>query len=295
MILLQKRKKPTPCRPNPKYEGYSPSDTQEYFNKEFKRIRAKLHRLGIQPYGFRVVEPHHDGTPHWHVLFFMKPHEVDQVSAVIRHYSLEEDGSEPGAAARRIKVEKIDPEKGSATGYIAKYIAKNIDGQHVDDDHYGFDAIDSAVRIRAWASNWNIRQFQQIGGPSVTAWREARRFATQDMAKEIIASIGDEKLEAIINAANTGNWQGFVELSGGPTAPRKDQPLRAFQVQKESPNKYGEITKKIIGLLYDQSQPLTTRLYQWVIRPKAQNKKITNHGFSFTAGGANAPPLDLCQ
>ncbi|WP_101756742.1 hypothetical protein [Oceanicoccus sp. KOV_DT_Chl] len=51
--------------------------------------------------------------------------------------------------------------------------------------HYGFDAIDSAIRIRAWAPNWGIRQFQQIGGPSVTAYREARHFANQELTMTI--------------------------------------------------------------------------------------------------------------
>ena len=284
-----------PCIPNPKYGGFTPSDTQQYFNAVFSRIRAKLNRLNIQPYGFRVVEPHHDGTPHWHILFFMKPEEADTVTETIEYYGLQEGGNESGAKEYRIKAEIIDPEKGSATGYIAKYIAKNIDGQDVGDDHYGFDAVDSAVRIRAWASNWKIRQFQQIGGPSVTAWREARRFATQDMAEDILETIGDDRLKAIINAADNGDWQGFVEQSGGPTAPRKEQPLRAFHVKKETPNKYGEVTKKILGLLYGGVQKIVTHIRVWTVRPIAPASPFSDFDPGFSSGGANAPPLEFCQ
>ena len=284
-----------PCKPNPKYKGFSPSDTQQYFNTVFKRARAKLHRLGIQPYGFRVVEPHHDGTPHWHILFFMKPSEAPQVINVLKHYSLQEDGVEAGAQKHRFKVEHIDPTKGSAVGYIAKYIAKNIDGSHVGEDLYGRDAIDSAVRIKAWASNWNIRQFQQIGGPSVSAWREARRFATQELAESIIETIGDERLKALIDAADTGNWERFVELSGGPSAPRKHQPLRAFHVQKDKPNKYGEIAKKIFGLIYGSAQKILTRPRTWTTRPKAPSHEGCVFDVGFSVGGANAPPLEFCQ
>jgi hypothetical protein len=284
-----------PCIPNPKYQGATPSDTQQYFNTNFKRTRAKLHRLGIQPYGFRVVEPHHDGTPHWHILFFAKPEDISVLISTIKHYALQEDGDEPGAQKYRVKVEHIDPKKGSAIAYIAKYIAKNIDGSHVGKDNYGRDAVDSAVRIRAWASNWNIRQFQQIGGPSVTVYRESRRFANQDIAKEILETIGNEKLKAIIEAADTSNWAAFVELSGGPTAPRNEQPLRALHVQKDSPSKYGEITKKILGIVTESGQQIVTRIRVWTTRCKApiNDECVFDPGFS--VGGANAPPLEFCQ
>ena len=45
---------------NPKWDGSTPLDGQEYLNRTWKRIRAELHRLEIQPYGFRVAEPQHE-------------------------------------------------------------------------------------------------------------------------------------------------------------------------------------------------------------------------------------------
>jgi ABC-type nitrate/sulfonate/bicarbonate transport system substrate-binding protein len=85
------------------------------------------------------------------------------------------------------------------------------------------------------AERWrNTCQFEQIGDSSVTAWREARRFATQDNAADILATIGSEKLEALIAAINEGDWKGYIEQSGGATALRKEQPLRTFYIPKES-------------------------------------------------------------
>ena len=284
-----------PCKPNPKYTDFSPADTQKYFNKVWQRIRAKWKRLNIHPYGFRVVEPHHDGTPHWHILLFAPKEQCPQIEAITKHYALEEDTNEAGAQKNRVKVEYIDPKKGSATGYIAKYIAKNIDGKDVGEDLYGFDAIDSATRIRAWASNWNIRQFQSIGGPSVTVWREARKFANQELAKEILETIGDDKLQQIIEAADKGDWQAFVELSGGPIIPRKEQLLRAMHVRADKPNKYGEITQKILGILYKGAQKIVTRIRQWTISPLGFSKSSPDFNTGFSTGGANAPPLEFCQ
>ena len=59
-------------KPNEKFSGETPSQAQAYLNKVWGRINAELGRLKIKIYGFRVAEPHHDGTPHWHGLVFME-------------------------------------------------------------------------------------------------------------------------------------------------------------------------------------------------------------------------------
>ncbi len=280
-----------PCRQNAKWQGATPNDTQTYLNKLWRRARAAFKDAGVYPYGIRVVEPHHDGTPHWHFLFFMAPQEQEAVTQILQRYALTEDGEENGAELHRFKTETINPNKGSAVGYIAKYIAKNIDGEHVEADLYGHDAIESATRIRAWASTWKIRQFQFIGGPSVTVWREARRFATAEEAEETLKHIGSEHLDSIIAACDRGDYQAFIELSGGITTPRKDQSLRAIHVIKEKPNKYGEFINKLLGLCYQGIEVIKTRLREWEVRPVLLSTETNNTDLSaFDFEGANAPP-----
>lgn len=157
--------------------GNNPRDTQKYLCGVWAKIRAKLSRDDIRYFGFRVVEPHHDGTPHWHILVFILPEHRGAVERIMRAYALEVDGDEPGARENRFKFIDIEKENGSATGYIAKYISKNIDGYALNgevDDETGQDLKTMSKAVTAWASRWRIRQFQQIGGAPVTVYRELR-------------------------------------------------------------------------------------------------------------------------
>lgn len=139
-------------RPNDKYDGTTPKQAQVYLTSQWAKTRSQLDKLKIDYFGFRVVEPHHDGTPHWHLLIFIKAKQQTQLRSTIKHYALEVDGNENGAQKYRFKIEPICKSKGSAVGYIAKYISKNIDGYGVDNDLYGKPANISAQRICEWSS-----------------------------------------------------------------------------------------------------------------------------------------------
>ncbi|MBS3798769.1 replication endonuclease [Pseudoalteromonas sp. BDTF-M6] len=95
--------------PNPKWQGLMPNQANDYLNNQWQKARAEFKRQNIAPYGFRVAEPQHDGTPHWHMLFFIESDKVAALQAVIRHYALEVDGDEQGAAENRCDFKLIDP------------------------------------------------------------------------------------------------------------------------------------------------------------------------------------------
>ena len=258
---------------NKKYNGSTPQQTQKYLSRLWSNCRSTLARNGIGIFGFRVVEPHHDGTPHWHMLVFVHP---DQLSDAISHmqwYALTDDKAELVRTKNQFKNfcppftditprfdwKVMDPKEGGATGYIAKYIAKNLDGHAVGDDwEADTTAEEGAVAAGAWACWHGIRQFQQIGGPSVSVWRELRRL------KDPAGPSRDQVLESLRRIADGSNWRGYIALMGGPVLPRADRPVKLMNIIKDAANKYGEDIQKIMGV-FGRFEKRQSRLDGWEV------------------------------
>lgn len=269
---------------NPKWNGSSPQQTMAYLNRVWANIRASLARQGIQPLGIRVAEPHHDATPHCHFVLFGTPAQLKAIKRAFYRYALAEDGNEKGAKLRRCRFMKVDKTKGSATAYLAKYVSKNIDGQAMKDlfsDETSRPVSESAVRAKAWATLWRIRQFQFVGGANIGSWRELRRLGSVRQEDETI-DIG----RAI---CDTGDFAAYLDYQGGGFVKRKDQKIRLAYIETE-PNKYLETRQKVIGVLNSATAAITkTRLKQWAIGKKRrvaahQGERSEPH----TAGGSPA-------
>lgn len=292
---------------NPKYNGTTPAQAQAYLCEQWAKIRAAWQRRGIRVFGFRIAEPHHDGTPHWHLLLFIAPDRAEDAAAIFGRYALEVDEHEPGASHYRWTVVEIDPNKGSAVGYVAKYVSKNIDGHGMAgerDMETGDEISDSAQRVEAWAGIWGIRQFQQIGSASVTVWRELRRL------RDPIERASLSELEAIRAACDAGDWKKFVELMGGPLVKRADLPVRALQVRADEmgpprpdqlENQYGEICRRLMGVVMRGAVRHITRIHRWTIEAAEDQPEPGAQFEHWAAAVYRGPPepdrraLDLCQ
>lgn len=236
----------------------NPRGVNDYLAAVWSRIRADLARQEVDYFGVRVAEPHHDGSPHWHLLIFTDAHQ-EQIEASFVRYGLAEDGNEKGARKYRIKFERIDASKGSAVGYIAKYISKNIDGFGVDSDLFAKSAKNSARRIRAWASTWGIRQFQFFGSAPIGPWRELRR-----VQREV-----HWPYEEARQAADLGEFKEYINqyLRHGFTAYREPW-VNEETGETVSPfNDFGELREiPIKGIIAEgYGVPLFTRLMNWTV------------------------------
>jgi hypothetical protein len=300
----------TGSKSNPKYDESTPKQAQKYLVKQWSKIRAAYGRLDIKPFGFRVAEPHHDGCPHWHMLLFVKVEQRETVRSIFSYYALQVDGDELGAApfpgfdhatkgkdkksglplsGSRFKVVEIDSEVGTATGYIAKYISKNL-GFSIDDvEHDTTDKSKSyGQRVKAWASVWGIRQFQQIGGAPVTVWRQLRKLSE---------TLDDELLESARLAADESRWADYLQIMGGVDSKRIDQTISLIKsevVNQETGelkhNKYFEQVILIFGVASIAAKAIT-RTKQWLMTStKDACSVLAQAGGDGAAGGSRFAP-----
>ncbi len=325
---------PSKYHPNSeKWNGTSPKEAQAYLVKTWSRARAKLNRLGINYFGIRVAEPHADGCPHWHMMLFMPSKKVQTANAIIRKHFILEDREElikryanreslyktylqkrkawgykksQGIKAKapekfyrtfspRFTAITMDPNKGTAAGYIAKYISKNIDGFQVTDHEDAETSENIEVNpVLAWASTWGIRQFQFQGSPSVTVYRELRR---------VRKPVEQFELERVRQAADTSQWKEFVKLMGGMCIGRNANFKTAYQ---ETPygNDYAEVVSRVKGVFtnaddkaqahrmligeysVDVSASLLTRDTEWTKQLKGTAELNRAEGLGFV-GEAN--------
>ncbi|WP_146075620.1 replication endonuclease, partial [Vibrio jasicida] len=227
---------------NKKWDGSTPRDAHAWLSKSWERFRAWAGRNELNYYGMRVVEPHQDGTPHWHGVFFMPLEQVAVFIKALQAYQFQRDSGELynslgqpkfNAMKARFEAKILDGAEGGAVAYLAKYISKNVDGFGLDgltdSDNRKAKLQDTVKNVTAWSRNFCFRQFQFQKTPSVTVWRELRR-------------IQDEQeyctFEKARRAADNGFFSAYFDYMGGHRLPQSMRTIKPMKETKE--NKYGE-------------------------------------------------------
>jgi hypothetical protein len=213
-----------------------------------------------------VAEAHKDGCPHWHLMVWAGKNDLMQVREVFARYALEEDYEEllykgelltrpdkwqakKGVvfSTPRLDIKEIDYNKGSATGYLLKYISKNIksfneysklskadkETAYIKDsvlkrDKARFKTLqqdergevrlnkkgevlqDSGDRVSTWARIHRIRQFQFVGDATTAVWQEARRMSDEVIEKFDIQLT--KRAKKLIDICRGGDWCEYVKF-----------------------------------------------------------------------------------
>lgn len=197
---------------NQNFSDKTPKDAQIYLSRVWARARAAWKRRGLEVFGLRTAEPHHDGCPHWHLIVYGVRRDLRFARRLMRVYAMRQNKLEEGAKQHRFVVmEAKAGTKGAA--YAAKYVSKNIDGKGMDGDidQEGQRKMNaSVVRVDAWAACWGIRQFQFFGCPAISGWRVLRRMRGP-------VAVAGSMLERARACADDSDFAGYwrAALAGG--------------------------------------------------------------------------------
>jgi hypothetical protein len=202
---------------NPNYEDHMPSETHATAQQAWARARARFLKHDLMPYFVKAAQPHKTGTPHYHVVGWVRDEgEAIEVESILREaYS---NNSRTG-----IQVDALEGADGGIK-YISRvlsYISRSTVADSKEEEE--------AERTKEWSKIWNIRRFT-TSHSRATIWRMLR-------SADIDAS-GTHAEQAQLYA-NAGNFAGFIEAV-------KISEIKIAYIDLES--KYGEVSKKAIGI-----------------------------------------------
>lgn len=179
---------------------------------------------------------------------------------------------------------------------LCEDVAKNIDGFALRADDLqapeevsGIDPGAVAERAVTWAAVHGIPQFQQVGGPPVGVWREARRLKGEHQGL----------VEELRQAADKPDWPAYVRAMGGPIGKRAAWPVRVARLEwwmtqtgELVANRYGEPAPlKPFGLEH-AGLTIPTRGF-WEIMPKRESSgpcpQYAGRSDTDAFGGSNSP------
>jgi hypothetical protein len=241
----------------------------EAFGKELANKTHQIYFSKGDVFGFRVVEPHLDGTPHWHILLYLSSDNIEVLKRLAnKHFA----HSSSALKIEEIRSQDEDINAAAPTSYMSKYLIKYVgakqyigevksNGESAKKDIHAFDKID------AWRSATRIRGFQKIGILSgTTKWRLLRKLYTQFYNgslirepvtdKEVIKAsienrVGSKVLSSMYKAqtaiiGKTDDSRAFTDFL---IAIRKVQNTgHDLYIREKYKNKYDEIATRIVGI-----------------------------------------------
>ena len=221
-------------------ESLTSKDAKKHLSKVVKDAHKRLSNAGIPVIGMRVLEPHHDGTPHLHAVVWATPDNIEEVVNAYKVEALAVDGGERGAAENRFDCK--DMVNGGAVGYLMKYLTKNLNQESdLVDDQTGKQYSESNVGISAWVRLNSIVQFAFWGDCGIGVFRQLYKVGDD---------VGHPVIQAMVNAARDNDYGAYIELQGGLGTAVADRRVKAVN-ELVRVNADGEEIKQIAALSVD--------------------------------------------
>lgn len=283
-LTLEPEWHPNPSHGQNSWNGASPRDAHRSMATRWQSVLRDLDRLGVGLSGLRVVEPHKDACPHWHLwLLYREDAQALILQTVMKYFpnKLKVRGAAGGdvvyetlqdlraRVGRRpthpkegsqVELACIDRSISSGASYAMKYLLKTVDGGEKLNEEVGVVGdqthLATARRVDAYRSLWGINAGQLFGvAKCLTAWDELRRLNTapsHPMLKRLWAlARGSEQEGRMAGLGQRGDAKGFLEALGGLAACRgkKSHPrLELRRLVEAGTNGYGEALERTVGL-----------------------------------------------
>ncbi|WP_339435736.1 replication endonuclease [Pseudomonas sp. EL_65y_Pfl1_R32] len=228
------------------YAGATAREANNALQKDWRSVLDALDNHGVNRksgryFGFRVVELHDDGCPHWHILFFF-----DRSLGIIEvvEDSIRRRYSDRGSYfdAQKDSIVKIIEKNGEATAtpssYIFKYLAFALSFDEKSDD--------LALRYKCAIRAMGARQYSFFGIKcSVSKQRALKSIARSNSAPRNIKALADALHPSMDiedrRAAQLNARVNFLEGSADK--------LTLIKVAKK--NRYGEDVSTILSIRHE--------------------------------------------
>ncbi|MDY7567484.1 replication endonuclease [Pseudomonas sp. RTC3] len=175
------------------YNGSTAKEANQSIHKDWKSVLDALDNLGVgrksgKYFGFRVVELHDDGCPHWHILMFFD--RTERIIGTLEN-SLARLYKDRGTYFQSQKrnvvrlIEKTDDTTAKPSSYIFKYIAFALGEPEVTDSN--------AIRYKCAIRAMGARQYAFFGVKcSMGKQRALKAISRVDTAPLHIKRLADE-------------------------------------------------------------------------------------------------------
>lgn len=168
----------------------------KYLQTKWEAVCRDLPKIGLafsndSIFGFRVLEPHKDKTPHWHMLIYYPYGKLTLLKEIFnRHFKMSKNRPhfskkiKRGAAITQEKPVNIDTQTinqslPTSSKAATRYMLKNM-GPYEEPDigDTSEAAISKEERISNWYSGINARKFQRFGlSHAIKNWRLFKEIA----------------------------------------------------------------------------------------------------------------------
>lgn len=248
---------PPQYHPNPVKgrRSYDPSlgikGSHEYIKRLWAQTRSVLNERGVKAspehyFGFRTVEPHRDGSIHWHLIIFANKDVQKKITeAILEKF--------PVKNAADIVYGKEGDGSASAATYLYKYIAKSVSRETSEYDtstelvkdkareEKDLASLRNKERVQAALKSLEIRQYQIFGVNNLTTIFKKINRLNLDAITPMHGSI----LE-FIKTSIWRNADGYLNMLKNTEMFGSGSEIELIKVATQS--SYGEPQKKVVGI-----------------------------------------------